>query len=303
MEKNVALDEMRNKLKIKQDSFLVGFISGGVASIIAETLTLPLDTAKVRMQIYGMRGKYGSIRSTLKTIRKEQGSIALWNSLTPACVRQFMFSGIKLSLYEPIRNSFCTTREEMLQTPLPKKILAGVLSGGFACYMVSPIDLVQTRMQDSEFKKRYKGLGDCLKQIYLKRGARGFFGGIGLNLLRNSVMNAAELTTYDSARQYVLCHTHLSDAPQLYLFYGIAAGIVGSLVAQPIDILKTRVMNNPEIYKDGWTCFKMTLRNEGFLKFYSGISPFMVRATGFNSIFFLSYGYCRQFFSKKFDAE
>ena len=186
----------------------------------------------------------------------------------------------------------------MLQTPTYKKIAAGVLSGGLACYFVSPIDLVQTRMQDSEFKKRYRGLGDCLKQIYIKNGVRGFFGGLGLNLVRNSVMNAAELTTYDTCHQYVLYNTFLPDAPYLYLFYGIAAGLVGSIVTQPIDILKTRVMNNPEIYKDGWTCFKMTLKNDGILQFYSGITPFMIRATGFNSFFFLAYGYTRKYFSE-----
>ena len=65
-------------------------------------------------------------------------------------------------------------------------------------------------------------------------------------------MNAAELTTYDSARQYVLFNTLLPDAPYLYLFYGMAAGVVGSFVSQPIDILKTRVMNNPDLYKNGW---------------------------------------------------
>lgn len=112
------------------------------------------------MQIYGMRGKYATIRSTLKTIYREKGVTTLWRSLTPACTRQFAFSGIKLSLYEPVRNSLCKDKQEMLQTPTHKKIAAGVLSGGLACYLVSPIDLVQTRMQDSEFKKRYKGIGD-----------------------------------------------------------------------------------------------------------------------------------------------
>jgi len=289
---------MRRTLKVRQDSLLVGFISGGVASWVAETLTLPLDTAKVRMQIYGMKGKYRSISSTLSTIKNEQGFFALWNSLSPAWVRQFMFSGIKLSLYEPIRNQFWSSKEEMLQTPLHKKIAAGILSGGLSCFIVSPFDLVQTRMQDSEFKKRYNGIGDWLKQIYSKAGVRGFFGGIGLNLFRNSVMNAAELTTYDSARQYVLFNTLLPDAPYLYLFYGMAAGVVGSFVSQPIDILKTRVMNNPDLYKNGWHWFKMTLKNDGVLKFYSGITPFMVRAVGFNSFFFLFYGYSRQYFRK-----
>jgi hypothetical protein len=89
-----------------------------------------------------------------------------------------------------------------------------------------------------------------------------------MNLLRNSVMNAAELGTYDTCRQYVMYNTMLPDAPWLYLFYGMAAGIVSSLITQPIDLLKTKVMNNPEIYKNGWTCFKIILKNHGVLHFY-----------------------------------
>lgn len=84
MDSDQALEEMRAKLKVKQDPYIVGFLAGGSASCIAECLTLPLDTAKVRMQIYGMKGKYASIFSTLKTIKTEQGFIALWTSLTPA---------------------------------------------------------------------------------------------------------------------------------------------------------------------------------------------------------------------------
>lgn len=293
----------RSNVAVREDSLIAGFLAGGFASSFAEWLTLPLDTAKVRMQIYGMKGKYASILTSLNTIKTEQGFRALWNSLTPAVTRQYIFSGIKLSLYEPVRNIIWSNREEMLQTPMHKKIMAGIVSGGIACYMVSPIDLLQTRMQDSEFKKRYRGVGDWLKQIYVTKGIRGFFGGLGLNLVRNSVMNAAELSTYDTCRQYVMMNTNLPDAPYLYLFYGIAAGLAGSFFAQPIDLLKTRVMNNPEIYKNGWTWFKMTLKNDGLLKFYSGITPFMVRATGFNSMFFLCYGYFRDVFHNLLDDE
>lgn len=127
---------------------------------MGEVLTLPLNTAKVRMMLYGWSGKYGSVRSTLNTIRTEQGFFALWNGLTPALFRQFAFSGIKISCYDPIKNSLCNSNEEMMQTPLHKKIAAGVVSGALACYVVSTADIIETRMQDSEFKKRYKSMPD-----------------------------------------------------------------------------------------------------------------------------------------------
>jgi hypothetical protein len=99
-----SVNEMRKNLIVKQDSLLVGFLAGGTGSCISEFMTLPLDTAKVRMQIYGMSGKYRSVTSTLKTIKSESGFKSLWRSCSPACTRQFLFSGIKLSIYEPLRN-------------------------------------------------------------------------------------------------------------------------------------------------------------------------------------------------------
>ena len=53
--------------------------------------------------------------------------------------------------------------------------------------------------------------------------------GVWPNVGRNAFMNAAELAAYDTTRQLVLNHTSLPDHPALYLFYGIAAGFVGSI--------------------------------------------------------------------------
>ena len=46
----------------------------------------------------------------------------------------------------------------------------------------------------------------------------------------------------------------------------------------------------------------MTIEKDGFLSFYNGIRPFIVRACGFNSLMFLFYGYFRQKFGKMIDG-
>lgn len=290
--------------KVKQDSFLVGFVAGATASSIAETTTIPLDTAKVRMMLYGMSGDYATVTSTLKTIIKDQGAPRLFKGLAPAILRQCVFSGIKLSLYEPIRNALCKDEAEMKNTPLIKQIISGIIGGGIACYFASPFDLVKIRMQDANKSKAYKGTFDCFGQIYAKEGGiKGYFNGVWPNVGRNAVMNAAELSAFDTTRQLVLNHTNLPDHPALYLLYGTSAGVVGSLVAQPVDLVKTRVMNNPEIYKNALVCIKLTIQKDGPLSFYNGIKPFMVRACSFNQVMFLFYGYCREFYRKALDSE
>ena len=146
--------------KVKQDSFLVGFLAGAAASSMSESLTIPLDTAKVRMMLYGMSGDYASVTSTLKTIVRDQGAPRLFKGLPAAIMRQCVFSGIKLSLYEPIRNSLCKSEAEMRAPPLYKKIISGIIGGGIACYFASPFDLVKIRMQDAVKSKNYKSTPD-----------------------------------------------------------------------------------------------------------------------------------------------
>ncbi|CAI2376502.1 unnamed protein product [Moneuplotes crassus] len=299
-----AKDKKNLTKGVKNDSYLVGFISGACASCMSETITIPLDTAKVRMMLYGMSGKYSSVTSTLKTIAREQGTRMLWKGTIPACQRQCVFSGIKLSLYDPIKNWSCSTPEELQFTPLHKKIFAGVIGGGIACFFASPFDLIKIRMQDVNKSKLYDGVLDCYKKIYMREGGiRGYFKGCGTNIGRNAFMNAAELTGYDTTRQLIMTKTNLPDHPALYILYGAAAGITGALCAQPVDLLKTRVMNNPEIYKNFLTCLKMTVQKDGFLSLYNGIRPFMVRAVSFNTLLFLFYGYLREFFGKAIDGE
>lgn len=290
--------------KVKTDSFLVGFLSGAIGSSMSETITIPLDTAKVRMMLYGMSGKYASVGTTLNTIKTEQGLPRLWKGTVPACMRQCVFSGLKLSLYEPIRNWSCSTPEELQYTPLVKKIFAGIISGGIACYFASPFDLVKIRMQDANKSKLYDGVIDCYKKIYqTEGGVAGYFRGVSTNVGRNAFMNAAELTGFDTTRQLVLTKTNLPDHPALYILYGAVAGITGALCAQPVDLIKTRVMNNPELYSSALSCLKTTIQKDGFMSLYNGISPFMIRAVSFNTLLFLFYGYLREFFGKKIDGE
>ena len=153
--------------KSRQDSFLTGFLAGALGACMSEAITIPLDTAKVRMMLYGMSGKYATVTSSLKTIQTEQGLPRLWKGLCAALMRQCVFAGIKLSLYEPIRNSVCSSEEEKLSTPLIKKIFAGIVSGGIACFFASPFDLVKIRMQDANKSKLYKGIKPTFQEIFL----------------------------------------------------------------------------------------------------------------------------------------
>lgn len=72
--------------------------------------TIPLDTAKVRLQLQkraalgeeGDTAKYKGLLGTVATIAKEEGLLALWKGIIPGLHRQFIYGGLRISLYEPV---------------------------------------------------------------------------------------------------------------------------------------------------------------------------------------------------------
>lgn len=72
--------------------------------------TIPLDTAKVRLQLQkkAVAGdtvalpKYRGMLGTVATIAREEGLTALWKGIVPGLHRQCLFGGLRIGLYEPV---------------------------------------------------------------------------------------------------------------------------------------------------------------------------------------------------------
>ena len=82
------------------------------------------------------------------------------------------------------------------------KILAAMATGTIGICVANPTDVVKVRLQsqraaDPNTPKLYNGSIDCYRKSYAAAGLAGFWVGIIPNILRNSVINAAEIASYD----------------------------------------------------------------------------------------------------------
>jgi solute carrier family 25 uncoupling protein 8/9 len=132
--------------------------------------------------------------SGLMTIAKEEGPLALWKGLVPGLQRQLINASLRVGLYEPIRN-FYGGGDSLL-----RKIAAGLTSGAIGIAFANPTDVVKVRLQaqtNAGAEAKYTGAMDCYKKIIAEDGIIGLWTGIGPNVMRNAIINAAELATYD----------------------------------------------------------------------------------------------------------
>jgi len=126
-------------------------------------------------------------------------------------------------------------------------------------------------------------------------GSKALFYGLIPNIMRNTVMNTVEMVAYDTAKDIVRNKTSFnSESTAMYVLYGFIAGFLGQVCGNPIDIVKTRMMNSGAKYGgNSIACAKDLLKTEGILGFYKGIKPGLFRCCSFNILFFFAVGFFR----------
>jgi solute carrier family 25 uncoupling protein 8/9 len=101
-----------------------------------------------------------------------------------------------------VRNAIAGELKPGENPSLRTKILAGLCTGAIGISVANPTDVVKIRLQAQNkiidpANVKYKGSIDCYKKIIAADGVSGLWVGIFPNILRNSVINAAEIATYD----------------------------------------------------------------------------------------------------------
>ncbi|KAL3531735.1 hypothetical protein ACH5RR_005256 [Cinchona calisaya] len=293
--------------KTKSDISLPGiFASSAFAACFAEVCTLPLDTAKVRLQLQkkAVEGdglglpKYRGLLGTVGTIAREEGMSALWKGVVPGLHRQCLFGGLRIGLYEPVKN-FYVGKDHVGDAPLSKKILAALTTGALGITVANPTDLVKVRLQ-AEGKlppgvpRRYTGAIDAYSKIVRQEGVAALWTGLGPNVARNAIINAAELASYDQVKQTILKIPGFTDNVLTHLFAGLGAGFFAVCIGSPVDVVKSRMMGD-STYKSTLDCFVKTLKNDGPLAFYKGFIPNFGRLGSWNVIMFLTLEQAKKF--------
>ncbi|XP_044253546.1 mitochondrial uncoupling protein 4 [Tribolium madens] len=293
------------------DSFWCMYMVSVVGAWNAELVTYPLDLSKTRLQIQGevantkdakmVKAPYRGLFRTAVGIVTEEGFLKLWQGVHAALYRHLFYSGTRIVTYKHLKDKFFDSSTEQY-FPVWKSALCGVSAGAFAQYIASPADLLKVQLQMEGKRKimglapRVNGLYDAFRKTVRTAGVRGLWKGSVPNVQRAALVNLGDLTTYDSAKRFIMRNTTLEDNHLVHCLASSMAGLVAALMGTPADVIKTRVMNQPMdehgkglLYKSSIDCLKKSVKNEGFGALYKGFLPIWLRMAPWSLTFWLSY--------------
>ncbi|XP_028264773.1 mitochondrial brown fat uncoupling protein 1 [Parambassis ranga] len=274
----------------------VKMASAGAAACIADIVTFPLDTAKVRLQIQGEKKAVAGIRyrgvfGTIATMVRTEGPRSLYNGLVAGLQRQVCFASIRIGLYDNVKNFYTGGKDN---PSVLVRILAGCTTGAMAVSFAQPTDVVKVRFQAQMnldgVSRRYNGTMQAYRHIFQHEGLRGLWKGTLPNITRNALVNCTELVTYDLIKEAILRHNLMSDNLPCHFVSAFGAGFVTTVIASPVDVVKTRYMNSPPgQYKSAINCAWTMLTKEGPTAFYKGFVPSFLRLGSWNVVMFVSF--------------
>ena len=167
-----------------------------------------------------------------------------------------------------------------------------------------PTDLVKVRMQSEGrlapgVAPRYSGVFNAYATIVRAEGVRGLWTGLGPAIVRNSIINATELASYEQAKEFFVASCGARDGLPLHIAAATTAGFAATIIGSPVDVVKTRVMAARRAAEGAgagagagvgaFECVATMLRTEGVGAFYKGVAPAFFRLTGWSIVMFTTF--------------
>ncbi|ALC38345.1 Ucp4C [Drosophila busckii] len=293
--------------KITPRTLLQLYFNTFVGANFAESCMYALDVGKTRMQVHGEEAKKTGAKprrmfSTLRGILIEEGPRALYAGFSAMVARNFIFNSLRVLLYDIFRRRFIYVgADNKHHLAVHHAFFCGCAAGCIAQALANPFDIAKVRMQ-MEGRRRLMGLDKRTSNwymeiigIYRRSGILGMWRGVGPSCMRACLMTAGDVGSYDICKRMLKHHLELEEGLPLRFCSSMVAGLVASVLSNPADVIKSRVMNQPVdeagrglYYRNGFDCVAKLLREEGFFALYKGLIPCWLRLGPWSVLFWLS---------------
>ena len=206
-----------------------------------------------------------SLWKTSRTIVQQESIFALWKGTWPTILRNVPGSGLYFFTLNQLRSRGKQTGLKSHWINLSSGVIARVAVG----YIMMPITVIKVKM---EGKKEKSSLLETTRGILKQHGIRGLFAGFGATAMRDAPFAGIYVFFYEYLKSLVSI-----QHPLVNMASGLASGCAATWFTQPFDMMKTKIQLDPLKYKHMWSAGSLIVKEEGFIGFFKGSLPRVMR--------------------------
>ncbi|KAG5306354.1 S2540 protein, partial [Pseudoatta argentina] len=302
---NVDLDDPRFRIKPYQQ-----IVASCTGAFITSVFVTPLDVVKIRLQTQQKAMLSNKCFLYCNGLMDHlcpctNGKMPDWMKRNEKFNGTFLiFLGINLETlslgWKDTYNRQFKKKGTNMEQPFWIPILAGGTARIWAATLVSPLELIRTKMQSQ--KLSYAEITQTLKIVVRYSGISGLWMGLSSTLLRDVPFSAIYWLNYETIKR-------LYSSQQTFTFNLVAGAIAGSIAAFftiPFDVVKTHrqiEMGEKEIYSDKpirssttWTIIQRIYYQNGLKGLFTGLIPRLVKVAPACAIMIATFEHGKRFF-------
>ncbi|KAL0905746.1 hypothetical protein M5K25_024184 [Dendrobium thyrsiflorum] len=186
--------------------------------------------------------------------------------------------------------------------PSFRRLVSGAFAGAVSRTAVAPLETIRTHLMVGSSGN---STAEVFENIMQKDGWKGLFRGNLVNVIRVAPSKAIELFAYDTAKKFL---TPKFGEPfkipvPVSLIAGACAGVSSTLLTYPLELLKTRLTIERDVYDNLFHAFVKILRDEGPSELYRGLTPSLIGVVPYAATNYFAYETLKKAYRTAFDKE
>ncbi|BFZ06238.1 hypothetical protein BsWGS_09276 [Bradybaena similaris] len=244
------------------------------------------------------------LQDALVKIVRYEGLTSLWSGLPPTLVMAIPSTVVYFTSYEHLKKVLAY--HESHSGDRWKPMVAGSVARVWAASLISPIEMVRTKMQSKRLK--YSEIRTAVRDTVRHNGLLSLYRGLGPTLLRDVPFSAIYWTGYETFKSYILTTTgHPTLSFHESFGSGALAGSVAAILTLPFDVIKTRrqielgelVLGSRKEPTSTWIIIRKIYSSEGFKALYTGLPPRLMKVAPACAIMISTFEYFKRFFASR----
>ncbi|KAI8341437.1 mitochondrial FAD carrier protein [Chlamydoabsidia padenii] len=297
---------------IHTDQALAGFTAG----IVTTTLLHPLDVIKIRFQVnpekYATNRPFigGTIHSFKYIIQKEGILKGLYRGVITSVAGTAASWGLYFWCYSRIKNLM--TKDEQGKLAAWQYLLSSAEAGAITVITTNPIWVIKTRLCSTTryTPNAYDGFWNGLTRLVKEEGLPGIYRGM-IPALFGVAHGAIQFMTYEEMKKWRNKVRHdQGDTPKYelntklnteeYLAMAATSKITATITTYPYQVLRSRLQVKGRVDDKGGVveCVKKIKTTEGYVGFYKGLAPSVIRVLPGTCLTFLVYENMSHYFKE-----
>ncbi|KAM4598177.1 mitochondrial glutathione transporter SLC25A39 isoform 2-T3 [Polymixia lowei] len=312
-------------------------LASGTGALLTSVFVTPLDVVKIRMQAqqrpfsqgkcflycnglmdhiyvcqngtsctswYRTPTRFSGTLDAFVKITRHEGVKSLWSGLPPTLIMAVPATVIYFTCYDQLRD-FLRYGLGFQGNHIP--LLAGGLARLGAVTVISPLELVRTKMQSRRLS--YSELRVCIRSAVAQDGWLSLWRGWGPTVLRDVPFSALYWFNYELVKAQLCEQNQMSQANFSISFTsGAISGTVAAILTLPFDVVKTRrQIQLGEMETLGvplkrttstWHIMKEICAESGYRGLFAGFLPRVIKVAPACAVMISTYEFGKAFFQK-----